>query len=156
MVSCVTENERLAHPYKLVGKQCKDGIYKEIVDKKTKTVTFTDLAIESVVRKEFQQSLKLREQKKVNPFNSKFSSRYLSVIITSANSYTYTFFTHIEGFDHVTNPAFKFNHHTVRLAFQAFVLLSGNRRRELKAEVSEPISDTSKIFRLPVRIPTCF
>lgn len=73
IVSCVTKDAPYrAHPHNLVGRECKDGICSIYVDKETMTATFSNLGIQCVKKKDIEAALRLREQKKVDPFKRKF------------------------------------------------------------------------------------
>lgn len=96
VVSCVTkEPPYRPHPHNLVGKEgCKKGVCTLVIDNNAEmTCTFTSLGIQCVKRNKIEESLKLREMIKVDPFRSKFfnnnpiySWQFISLII-----FTHTF-----------------------------------------------------------------
>lgn len=74
VVSCVTKDPPYRpHPHNLVGKEgCKKGVCTIVIDNNAEmTCTFTSLGIQCVKRKDIEESLKLREVIKVDPFRSK-------------------------------------------------------------------------------------
>ena len=74
VVSCVTKDTPYRpHPHNLVGKEgCKKGVCTIVIDNNSEmTCTFTSLGIQCVKRKDIEESLKLRELIKVDPFRSK-------------------------------------------------------------------------------------
>lgn len=77
--SCVYAEGPLhkAHPFMLYGNSCYDGICWAKVDTITKIATFSKLVVEYVQVAYMPDSLKLREYKKVDPFNRKSSTTYL-------------------------------------------------------------------------------
>lgn len=63
-----------AHPHNLVGKEgCKKGVCTIVVENPDMICSFTSLGIQCVKRKDVEESLKLRESIKVDPFRSEFS-----------------------------------------------------------------------------------
>ena len=79
VVSCVTvednPNQRpKPHPHKLVGKpdQCKNGVCRVDVKGDNMTVSFPNLGIQCVKKKDVEASLAERERERVDPFNSRF------------------------------------------------------------------------------------
>lgn len=79
VVSCVTkESPYRPHPHNLVGKEgCKKGVCTLVIDNNPDMIcTFTSLGIQCVKRNKIEESLKLREMIKVDPFRSKFFSSY--------------------------------------------------------------------------------
>ena len=73
VVSCVTvEAPYRPHPHNLVGKEgCKKGVCTIEMDPDTMTCTFPSLGIQCVKKKEIEPSLVLREQIRVDPFQSR-------------------------------------------------------------------------------------
>ena len=73
VVSCVTfESPYRPHPHNLVGKEgCKKGVCTIEMDPDTMSVSFPSLGIQCVKKKEIEPSLTLREQIRVDPFQSK-------------------------------------------------------------------------------------
>lgn len=74
VVSCVTKDPPYRpHPHNLVGKEgCKKGVCTIVINENNSdmTCTFTSLGIQCVKRKDIEDSLKNREQIKVDPFRS--------------------------------------------------------------------------------------
>lgn len=61
-----------AHPHNLVGKEgCKKGVCTMQVNTDTMSVTFSNLGIQCVKKKDIEEALKARELIKVDPFGSK-------------------------------------------------------------------------------------
>ncbi|OTF73464.1 embryonic polarity protein dorsal-like protein, partial [Euroglyphus maynei] len=78
VVSCVTkEPPYRPHPHNLVGKEgCKKGVCTLVIDNNPEmTCTFTSLGIQCVKRNKIEESLKLREMIKVDPFRTGFAHR---------------------------------------------------------------------------------
>jgi len=117
VVSCVTnEPPYRPHPHNLVGKEgCKKGVC-TIPLGENMTVSFPNLGIQCVKKKDIDESLTLRQQIRVDPFQT--------------------------GFTHKSNPQ-NIDLNCVRLAFQVF--LEGNEKGAftfaLKPVVSDPIFD---------------
>jgi len=117
VVSCVTfDPPYRPHPHNLVGKEgCKKGVC-TIPLGENMTVSFPNLGIQCVKKKDIDESLTLRQQIRVDPFQS--------------------------GFSHKNNPQ-NIDLNCVRLAFQVF--LEGNEKGAftfaLKPVVSDPIYD---------------
>lgn len=60
------------HPHNLVGKEgCKKGVCTVVINSPDMSCSFTSLGIQCVKRKDVEESLKLRESIKVDPFRSK-------------------------------------------------------------------------------------
>jgi len=117
VVSCVTNDAPYKpHPHNLVGKEgCKKGVC-TIHMNDDMTASFPNLGIQCVKKKDIDESLTLRQQIRVDPFQSGFAHK------TSAQS---------------------IDLNCVRLAFQVF--LEGNEKGAftfaLKPVVSDPIYD---------------
>jgi Rel/ankyrin family protein len=117
VVSCVTfDPPYRPHPHNLVGKEgCKKGVC-TIPLGENMTVSFPNLGIQCVKKKDIDESLTLRQQIRVDPFQT--------------------------GFSHKSNPQ-NIDLNCVRLAFQVF--LEGNEKGAftfaLKPVVSDPIFD---------------
>ncbi|XP_023240428.1 embryonic polarity protein dorsal-like [Centruroides sculpturatus] len=75
VVSCVTKDPPYrAHPNNLVGKEgCRQGVCTVIINNSDMTYSFTSLGIQCVKKKNIEESLKLRENIKVDPFLTGFS-----------------------------------------------------------------------------------
>jgi len=117
VVSCVTnEAPYRPHPHNLVGKEgCKKGVCTmELTE--AMNCSFPNLGIQCVKKKDIEESLALRQQIRVDPFQT--------------------------GFTHKTNPQ-NIDLNCIRLAFQVF--LEGNEKGAftfaLKPVVSDPIYD---------------
>lgn len=72
VVSCVTKDlPYRPHPHNLVGKDgCKKGVCTMVINNADMICSFTSLGIQCVKRKDIEESLKLRETIKVDPFRS--------------------------------------------------------------------------------------
>merc|ERR1719495_666247 len=117
VVSCVTSDApHRPHPHNLVGKEgCKKGVCTmELTE--AMNCSFPNLGIQCVKKKDIEESLVLRQQIRVDPFQT--------------------------GFSHKTNPQ-NIDLNCIRLAFQVF--LEGNEKGAftfaLKPVVSDPIFD---------------
>ncbi len=123
VVSCVTaEHPHRPHPHSLVGKEgCKKGVCTLEIPADTMALSFQSLGIQCVKKKEIEEALVLRQQIRVDPFQ--------------------TGFAHREPANHQSMDL-----NCVRLCFQVF--LEGNERGAftfaLKPVVSDPIFDKSK------------
>ncbi len=58
------------HPHKMVGKECKKGVCTIEMDTDTMSCAFPSLGIQCVKKKEIEESLKMRQQIRVDPFQS--------------------------------------------------------------------------------------
>ncbi|RZB54393.1 dorsal, partial [Asbolus verrucosus] len=118
VVSCVTKDEPYRpHPHNLVGREgCKRGVCTLEIPADTMIVTFSNLGIQCVKKKDIESALRVREEIKVDPF--------------------------MTGFSHRSQPT-SIDLNAVRLCFQVF--LEGDRRGKftvpLQPVVSEPIYD---------------
>lgn len=74
VVSCVTKDAPFrAHPHNLVGKEgCKKGICTMRITSESMTVSFSNLGIQCVKKKDIEEALKLREEIRVDPFRCKY------------------------------------------------------------------------------------
>jgi Rel/ankyrin family protein len=74
VVSCVTKDQPYRpHPHNLVGKEgCKKGVCTMVINNADMICSFTSLGIQCVKRKDIEDSLKLRESIKVDPFRSNY------------------------------------------------------------------------------------
>ena len=72
VVSCVTKDPPYRpHPHNLVGKDgCKKGVCTVNLSVETMAVTFQNLGIQCVKKKDVEESLRLREAIRVDPFQS--------------------------------------------------------------------------------------
>ncbi|KRT79621.1 hypothetical protein AMK59_7573 [Oryctes borbonicus] len=117
VVSCVTKDEPYRpHPHHLVGREgCKKGVCTVQVPEDTMTVSFQNLGIQCVKKKDIEEALKTREEIRVDPFRT--------------------------GFSHRSQPT-SIDLNAVRLCFQVF--LQGEQRGryiDLPPVVSTPIYD---------------
>ena len=118
VVSCVTKDfPYRPHPHNLVGKDgCKKGVCTMVINNSDMICSFTSLGIQCVKRKDIEESLKLRESIKVDPFRTGFAHK---------------------------NQASSIDLNVVRLCFQVFV--EGSEKDKftvpLKPIVSDPIYD---------------
>lgn len=81
VVSCVTvednpNNRPKAHPHKLVGRaeSCKNGVCRVRLRGDNMTVSFPNLGIQCVRRKDVEASLSERQRERVDPFGGIFFS----------------------------------------------------------------------------------
>ncbi|NXD42381.1 REL protein, partial [Copsychus sechellarum] len=66
----VTKNEPYKpHPHDLVGKDCKDGYYEAEFGPERRVLSFQNLGIQCVKKKDLKESISLRISRKINPFN---------------------------------------------------------------------------------------
>ncbi len=74
IVSCVTKDAPYRpHPHKLVGKEgCKRGVFSQQVSSNNMIVSFSNLGIQCVKKKDIEDALKEREEIRVDPFRSKY------------------------------------------------------------------------------------
>ncbi|EFA02850.1 dorsal [Tribolium castaneum] len=127
VVSCVTKDEPFRpHPHNLVGREgCKKGVCTMEINSDTMCVTFSNLGIQCVKKKDIESALRLREEIKVDPF--------------------------MTGFSHRNQPT-SIDLNAVRLCFQVF--LEGERRGKftvpLTPVVSEPIYDKKAMSDLMI------
>jgi len=114
VVSCVTkEPPYRPHPHNLVGKDgCKKGVCTVNVNVETMSVTFQNLGIQCVKKKDVEESLRLRESIRVDPFQT--------------------------GFDHRLQPT-TIDLNMVRLCFQVFV--EGRESNKFTVPLKPVISD---------------
>ena len=73
VVSCVTsEQPYRPHPHSLVGKEgCKKGVCTLEIPTDTMTISFPSLGVQCVKKKEIEEALNLRQEIRVDPFQSK-------------------------------------------------------------------------------------
>lgn len=78
VVSCVTKDfPYKPHPHNLVGKDCKTGVCRVKITDESMTITFGNLGIQCVKKKDVEQRLKQREEIKVDPFKSEMKLKFL-------------------------------------------------------------------------------
>ncbi|XP_069675181.1 embryonic polarity protein dorsal-like isoform X2 [Periplaneta americana] len=127
VVSCVTKDApHRAHPHNLVGKEgCKKGICTMRISSDTMTVSFSNLGIQCVKKKDIEDALKVREEIRVDPFRV--------------------------GFSHRNQPT-SIDLNAVRLCFQVFIE-DGEREKfnlPLPPVVSDPIYDKKAMSDLVI------
>ena len=73
VVSCVSADPpHRPHPHNLVGKEgCKKGVCTLEIPAEAMAISFQSLGIQCVKKKEIEEALTLREQIRVDPFQSK-------------------------------------------------------------------------------------
>lgn len=77
VVSCVTKDHPYRpHPHRLVGKEgCKKGVCTMEINNETMSLTFSNLGIQCVKKRDIEEALRLREDIRVDPFRTGFSHR---------------------------------------------------------------------------------
>ncbi|XP_029345087.1 embryonic polarity protein dorsal isoform X2 [Acyrthosiphon pisum] len=126
VVSCVTKDRPYRpHPHNLVGRDnCKNGICSIEINNESMTESFQNLGIQCVKRKDIDKALRVREERKLDPFKT--------------------------GFSHKENPT-SIDLNAVRLCFQAY--LGGTQKRKyciLEPIVSDPIYDKKAMSDLSI------
>ncbi|XP_076629052.1 dorsal isoform X1 [Colletes latitarsis] len=127
VVSCVTKDQpHRPHPHNLVGKEaCKRGVCTVEVSSENMTVTFANLGIQCVKKKDIEEALRIREEIRVDPFRT--------------------------GFEHKRQPT-SIDLNAVRLCFQVF--LQGSQKAKfnvpLPPVVSDPIFDKKAMSDLVI------
>ncbi|XP_074038058.1 uncharacterized protein isoform X2 [Leptinotarsa decemlineata] len=118
IVSCVTKDwPYRPHPHNVVGKKgCKEGVCSmEISVDTTITIPFSNLGIRCMKKKDIENSLRRREELRIDPFRT--------------------------GFNHKHYPNF-IDMNAIRLCFQVFLQdTRGKYTIPLKPVVSEPVYD---------------
>nr|ACZ98167.1 dorsal [Penaeus vannamei] len=118
VVSCVTVDPPYRpHPHNLVGKEgCKKGVCTMTINNDSMQCVFSNLGIQCVKKRDVEDALKLREEIRVDPFQT--------------------------GFSHRNQPQ-SIDLNALRLCFQVF--LEGSEKGKftfpLKPQVSDPIYD---------------
>lgn len=81
IVSCVTKDPPYRpHPHNLVGKEgCKKGVFTQHVSSNNMVVSFSNLGIQCVKKKDIEEALRVREEIRVDPFRSELFVSYLVV-----------------------------------------------------------------------------
>ncbi|XP_057325543.1 embryonic polarity protein dorsal [Microplitis mediator] len=127
VVSCVTKDPPYRpHPHNLVGKEaCRRGVCTLEISSENMTVTFANLGIQCVKKKDIEEALRVREEIRVDPFRT--------------------------GFEHKRQPA-SIDLNAVRLCFQVF--LEGTDKGKftvpLTPIVSDPIYDKKAMSDLVI------
>ncbi|XP_037037586.1 embryonic polarity protein dorsal isoform X2 [Bradysia coprophila] len=127
VVSCVTKDPPYRpHPHNLVGKEgCKKGVCTVEINSDTMSVTFSNLGIQCVKKRDIDEALRVREEIRVDPYRT--------------------------GFNHRSQPS-SIDLNAVRLCFQVF-LESEQRGRftvPLSPVVSDPIFDKKAMSDLVI------
>lgn len=137
------------HPHNLVGREgCRRGVCTLEVSPETMAVTFSNLGIQCVKKKDIEDALKVREEIRVDPFRSEFSPKIRSDL---KPLFTSIFFLFSAGFAHRNQPT-SIDLNAVRLCFQVF--LEGDNRNKftvpLNPVVSDPIYDKKAMSDLVI------
>lgn len=76
VVSCVTKDPPYRpHPHNLVGKEgCKKGVCTVEINSDTMSVTFSNLGIQCVKKRDIDEALRVREEIRVDPYRSEYST----------------------------------------------------------------------------------
>ncbi|XP_018403565.1 PREDICTED: embryonic polarity protein dorsal-like [Cyphomyrmex costatus] len=127
VVSCVTKDAPYRpHPHNLVGKEvCKQGVCTVEIPSGNMVVTFSNLGIQCVKKKDIEEALKMRQELRVDPFRT--------------------------GFEHKRHPT-NIDLNAVRLCFQVFLEGSqkGKFNKPLAPIVSDPIYDKKAMSDLVI------
>ncbi|XP_011173619.1 embryonic polarity protein dorsal [Solenopsis invicta] len=127
VVSCVTKDAPYRpHPHNLVGKEvCKQGVCTVEVPSGNMVVTFSNLGIQCVKKKDIEEALRVRQELRVDPFRT--------------------------GFDHKRHPT-NIDLNAVRLCFQVFLegKQKGKFNKPLPPIVSDPIYDKKAMSDLVI------
>ena len=129
VVSCVSDDSAMRpHPHKLVGKQCKDGVVWADIKSSDMSFVFDNLGIQCVRKVDIEESLRMRQELKIDPFRT--------------------------GYSHMNDPK-SINLSAVRLCFQVIVTMfdkKENRSRKVALEpvVSKPILDKKSNIELTI------
>lgn len=131
VVSCITKDAPdnkgyRPHPHNLVGKEvCKQGVCTVEVPAGNMVVTFSNLGIQCVKKKDIEEALRVRQELRVDPFRS--------------------------GFEHKRHPT-SIDLNAVRLCFQVFLEGSqkGKFNKPLPPVVSDPIYDKKAMSDLVI------
>ncbi|XP_076765852.1 dorsal isoform X1 [Xylocopa sonorina] len=126
VVSCVTKDQpHRPHPHNLVGKEaCRQGVCTVEISSENMTVTFANLGIQCVKKKDIEEALRIREEIRVDPFRT--------------------------GFEHKRQPT-SIDLNAVRLCFQVFIEgQKGKINVPLLPVVSDPIFDKKAMSDLVI------
>ncbi|EZA51108.1 Embryonic polarity protein dorsal [Ooceraea biroi] len=127
VVSCVTKDlPYRPHPHNLVGKEvCKQGVCTVEVPVGNMVVSFSNLGIQCVKKKDIEDALRVRQELRVDPFRT--------------------------GFEHKKHPT-NIDLNAVRLCFQVFLEGSqkGKFNKPLAPIVSDPIYDKKAMSDLVI------
>nr|CAI5846239.1 unnamed protein product [Callosobruchus analis] len=126
LVSCVTKDSPYRpHPHNLVGREgCTSGICRLQIPPDTMTISFPNLGIQCVKKKDIAQALEQRQRLQVDPFKT--------------------------GYSHRDQPT-SIDLNSVRLCFQVFLPDENNKyNTALKPVVSEPIYDKKAMSDLSI------
>lgn len=96
VVSCVTKDlPYRPHPHNLVGKEiCKRGVCTLEISSENMTVTFANLGIQCVKKKDIEEALKIREEMRVDPFRSKCFKKQSKLHFNCFKFYHYYLYYH--------------------------------------------------------------
>uniref|UniRef100_A0A1B0D1C6 Uncharacterized protein n=1 Tax=Phlebotomus papatasi TaxID=29031 RepID=A0A1B0D1C6_PHLPP len=124
VVSCVTKDPPYKpHPHNLVGKDgCQKGVCTVAINEDTMNVTFSNLGIQCVKKKDIEDALRIRQDIKVDPYKT--------------------------GFNHRDQPS-SIDLNSVRLCFQVFVIHQ-EEYVALPPVVSDPIFDKKAMSDLVI------
>lgn len=87
VVSCVTKDPPYRpHPHNLVGKEgCKKGVCTVEINSDTMSVTFSNLGIQCVKKRDIDEALRVREEIRVDPYRSECSSANSDCVMVLLN-----------------------------------------------------------------------
>ncbi|CAO1337306.1 unnamed protein product [Diamesa tonsa] len=146
VVSCVTKDlPYRPHPHNLVGKEgCKKGVCTLEINNPEMKISFSNLGIQCVKKRDIDEALRVREEIRVDPFRSE-----IKIKLNMNNKLNGTKF--LARFDHRNQPS-SIDLNSVRLCFQVF--LEGSQKGKfttpLKPVVSEPIFDKKSMSDLVI------
>lgn len=150
VVSCVTKDAPdnkgyRPHPHNLVGKEvCKQGVCTVEVPAGNMVVTFSNLGIQCVKKKDIEEALRVRQELRVDPFRSMCVIFPFCIYIIWIKERLWKILIIAAGFEHKRHPT-SIDLNTVRLCFQVFLEGSqkGKFNKPLPPVVSDPIYDKS-------------
>lgn len=133
------------HPHNLVGKEgCKKGVCTLEINNPEMKISFSNLGIQCVKKRDIDEALRVREEIRVDPFRSE-----IKIKLNMNNKLNGTKF--LARFDHRNQPS-SIDLNSVRLCFQVF--LEGSQKGKfttpLKPVVSEPIFDKKSMSDLVI------
>lgn len=147
VVSCVTKDQPYKpHPHNLVGKDCRTGVCTVKITEENMGITFNNLGIQCVKKKDIEDALRKREEIKVDPFKSKMGDRRRSVFYIEMCFFLLCL---AAGFNHRNQPS-SIDLNAVRLCFQVFISTPGNNLVAIQPVVSEPIFDKKAMSELVI------
>ncbi|XP_055600434.1 embryonic polarity protein dorsal-like [Uranotaenia lowii] len=123
-VSCVTAGVPYrVHPHGLVGRNCSDGIYQNVIEDCRLNYSFNNLGIQCIKKQLIPDAIQKRQELGVDPFQ--------------------------EGYNH----SHSLNHHelsAIRLCFEVFLEISSTYSRPLEPVVSDVIFDKKTLEELVI------